>query len=36
MKMEHSIRADVNGVIKKISFKEGELVQGGVILVELE
>jgi biotin carboxyl carrier protein len=36
MKMEHSIRADVDGKVKKISFKEGELVQGGVVLVELE
>jgi biotin carboxyl carrier protein len=36
MKMEHSIRADVDGMVKKINFKEGELVQGGVTLVELE
>ena len=36
MKMEHSIRADQDGVVKKINFKEGELVQGGVVLVELE
>lgn len=36
MKMEHSIRADKDGKIKKICHKEGELVQGGVVLVELE
>jgi biotin carboxyl carrier protein len=36
MKMEHSIRADKDGVIKQINYKEGELVQGGVVLVELE
>lgn len=36
MKMEHSIRADQDGVVKKIHFKEGELVQGGVVLAQLE
>lgn len=36
MKMEHAIRADKDGVVKKITFKTGELVQGGVILAEVE
>ncbi|MES2526853.1 MAG: biotin/lipoyl-containing protein [Bdellovibrionota bacterium] len=36
MKMEHSIRADKDGKVKKIMFKTGELVQGGVILAEVE
>lgn len=36
MKMEHAIKATKDGVIKKIFFKEGELVQGGIQLVELE
>jgi 3-methylcrotonyl-CoA carboxylase alpha subunit len=36
MKMEHSIRSDKDGVIKKINFKVGELVQGGVTLAEVE
>lgn len=36
MKMEHSIRADKDGKVKKINHQEGELVQGGVTLVELE
>jgi 3-methylcrotonyl-CoA carboxylase alpha subunit len=36
MKMEHSIRSDKDGVIKKINFKMGELVQGGVNLAEVE
>lgn len=36
MKMEHSIRADKDGVVKKICFKPGELVQGGVTLAEVE
>lgn len=36
MKMEHSIRADKNGKVKKIMFKTGELVQGGVALAEVE
>jgi biotin carboxyl carrier protein len=36
MKMEHSIRADKDGVVKKIFYREGELVQGGVVLAELE
>jgi len=36
MKMEHSIRADKDGKVKKILFKVGELVQGGVILAEVE
>lgn len=36
MKMEHSIRADKAGKVKKIFFKPGELVQGGVTLAEVE
>ena len=36
MKMEHAIRADKDGKVKKISFKTGELVQGGVVLAEVE
>jgi 3-methylcrotonyl-CoA carboxylase alpha subunit len=36
MKMEHSIRSDKDGVVKKINFKVGELVQGGVTLAEVE
>ena len=36
MKMEHSIRADRDGRVKKINYKVGELVQGGVTLAELE
>lgn len=36
MKMEHSIRADKSGRVKKIFYKTGELVQGGVALAEVE
>lgn len=36
MKMEHSIRSDKDGKVKKIAFKVGELVQGGVTLAEVE
>jgi biotin carboxyl carrier protein len=36
MKMEHSIRADKDGKVKNIFFKVGELVQGGVVLAEVE
>lgn len=36
MKMEHSIRSDKDGKVKKINFKVGELVQGGVTLAEVE
>ncbi len=36
MKMEHSIRADKDGKVKKIMFKAGDLVQGGVTLAEVE
>lgn len=36
MKMEHSIRSDKDGKVKKISYKVGELVQGGVTLAEVE
>lgn len=36
MKMEHSIRSDKDGKVKKIFFKVGELVQGGVTLAEVE
>lgn len=36
MKMEHSIRSDKDGKVKKINFQVGELVQGGVTLAEVE
>lgn len=36
MKMEHSIRADKDGTVKNIFFKMGELVQGGVVLAEVD
>jgi 3-methylcrotonyl-CoA carboxylase alpha subunit len=36
MKMEHSIRSDKDGKVKKIFYQVGELVQGGVILAEVE
>mgnify|MGYP003691752431 FL=1 len=36
MKMEHTIKATSNGLIKKIFFKEGDQVQGGVLLCEIE
>jgi 3-methylcrotonyl-CoA carboxylase alpha subunit len=36
MKMEHMIRAPKDGTIKEIFFKEGEQVQGGVLLCEIE
>lgn len=36
MKMEHSVKASDDGVIDKIFFQEGELVDGGVPLVSLK
>jgi len=36
MKMEHSIRSDKDGKVKKIFFQVGQLVQGGIILAEVE
>ncbi len=36
MKMEHSIRSDKDGKVKKVCFQVGELVQGGVTLAEVE
>lgn len=36
MKMEHAIRSDKDGTVKKIIYKVGELVQGGVTLAEVE
>lgn len=36
MKMEHSIRSDKDGKVGKIFFQVGQLVQGGVILAEVE
>lgn len=36
MKMEHPIRSDKDGKVKKILFQVGQLVQGGVILAEVE
>jgi 3-methylcrotonyl-CoA carboxylase alpha subunit len=35
MKMEHSIRAPHNGVIKALHCQEGEMVNDGCVLVEL-
>ena len=36
MKMEHSIRADKDGVVKQIFFQVGELVLGGAVLASVE
>ncbi len=36
MKMEHSIRSDKDGKVKKIPFKTGDLVQANVLLAEVE
>jgi 3-methylcrotonyl-CoA carboxylase alpha subunit len=35
MKMEHTIKANIEGVVKKVHFKEGDMVTGGVTLVDL-
>ena len=36
MKMELPVRAPADGVVKKVSCREGDLVQPGVPLVEIE
>ena len=36
MKMEHSIRSDKDGKVAKIFYSVGQLVQGGVVLAEVE
>jgi 3-methylcrotonyl-CoA carboxylase alpha subunit len=36
MKMEHTIAAPYGGTIKRINCQEGEVVKGGVVLVEME
>jgi len=36
MKMEHNIRSPRNGIVKKIYFKEGDLVDAGQEILELE
>jgi biotin carboxyl carrier protein len=36
MKMEHSIRAPRDGVLKSLLVKEGDLVESGVALAEIE
>ena len=36
MKMEHSVRAPRKGIVKKINFKEGALVDTGQEILELE
>ncbi len=36
MKMEHTIKASYDGVVKALHYGEGDLVDGGVDLVELE
>lgn len=35
MKMEHTIKASCDGIIKSVAFKEGDLIEGGVELLEL-
>jgi biotin carboxyl carrier protein len=35
MKMEHTIKANIEGTVKKVHFKEGDMVTGGVALVDL-
>lgn len=35
MKMEHTVKATKDGVVKEIFFKEGDQVQGGVLLCEI-
>ena len=35
MKMEHSIRAPRDGVVRRVCVTEGELVESGIELVEL-
>lgn len=36
MKMEHAIKASYDGVLKKVYFSEGQLVEAGAALVDLE
>ena len=36
MKMEHSVRAPRKGIVKKINFKEGDLVDTGQEILELD
>ena len=36
MKMEHAVKATKDGIIKEIFYKEGDQVQGGVLLCEIE
>jgi biotin carboxyl carrier protein len=36
MKMEHLIRAPRDGRVKRVAASAGELVDGGVLLVELD
>ena len=34
--MEHAMKADKDGIVKKINFKVGDLVSGGISLAEVE
>jgi 3-methylcrotonyl-CoA carboxylase alpha subunit len=36
MKMEHTIKASKDGVVKEIFYKEGDQIQGGILLCEIE
>jgi biotin carboxyl carrier protein len=36
MKMELPVRAPADGIVKKVACREGDLVQPGVALVEIE
>jgi biotin carboxyl carrier protein len=36
MKMEHRIVAPIDGVVVRVSVEQGQMVDGGQVLVELE
>ena len=36
MKMEHTLKASKDGVVKKVKYSEGDLVEGQIELVELD
>ncbi len=36
MKMEHTIAAPYDGVVRRVPYHEGDVVQGGAVIIEME
>lgn len=36
MKMEHTIKASVDGVVKEIKYREGQFIEAGSVILKIE